>query len=417
MPRRHRFSSERLTHALTGVGIAFTSFLLVLGIFLGSVAIVKIIRSFIESRIDAVVRSVQRAADNSPLIKGVPEGGGISEAPSSSVISHESSVDELIFASFSDLFSSMGGIDGSKTTMYRDDAATAFLFPPKLVWSERPVAGDESLAISHKSCVGNVCLAVKGTVLTKDGAVVALPVESNVESVTADAIGDRWLVGIVRKEGGVYAGYAYRYAVGPEYARGNGTFTPLFPDGGRAFESEYKGSWGFGGAEDDFLAVYGAYQGKGYRIRSNSPFPKGSTAEPGGISSITDISWLFDVRIMRGGIMPGIVRAGEGVHAAWYLFNKERSNRSVFIKLFQNGTEDIQGEADLLGTAPFSFSYFILGQSKEVGLPKIEQFPRILVGYGEKDGVASTWDIRDEGFNAPQGPVTVTSLNLNNYHA
>ncbi len=421
MLRPHRPSSRsRFTHVLTGLGIALTSFLLVLGVFLGALTVVQLLRLSIEARIDAVVVAARREEEVVPGKSDFLQEVGlphIGSSPSSLVASLPA--EELIFASFSDLFSSNAALEGAGTTMYRDDAATAFLFPPKLVWAESGKSDFlQEVGLpnveSAVSCVQSVCLSAKGTVLTKDGAVIQLPIEGGIENVSVDVVGNEWLVGIVRKEGSGYAGYAYRY---------NGKmFAPIFPKE-KAFESEYKGVWGFGGAADDFLAVYGAYQGKGYRIRSNSPFPKGSTAEPGGIFSVTDLSWLFDVRIMRGGITPGITRVGSGVHTTWYLWNKERNNRPIFIKLFQNGTEDIVGEADLMGTAPQGFSYFAIADSRksdfprEVRLPNIDVFPYSLVGYGERSGIVSVWSIRDEGFKAPPGPVTVTSVNLNNYQA
>jgi len=391
---------KKATHILTGLGIALTSFLLVLGVFLGSIAVVKMIRAFIEARIDAVVIQAEQE-----IYKNNKSESGRVSSPSSPLLSSSSVPlqEELIFASFSDLFSSVAALDSAKTTMYRDDVATAFMFPPKLVWTESKAVGLPNI---ENMCIQSTCLTVKGTVLTKDGVVVALPTPAfvntsagTVETVSVDVVGNEWMVGIVQKENGKYAGYAYRFD--------GKTFTAVFPSG-KAFESDYKGVWGFGGTPDDFLAIYGAYQGKGYRVRHLSSSLS---------SVIVDLSWLFDVRIMRGGIMPGIARVGSGTHTAWYLWNKERNNRPVFVKLFQNGTENIIGEADLLGTAPQSFSYFALNQSKAVGLPKVENFPYSLAGYSEQNGSASAWSIRDEGFKIPTNPVIVTSANLNNYHA
>jgi len=111
---------------------------------------------------------------------------------------------------------------------------------------------------------------------------------------------------------------------------------------------------------------------------------------------------------MKGGIRPGIMRAGSGNHTTWYLFNKERNNRPVFVKLFQNGTADIVGEADILGTAPFSLSYLaVTGVSNS--------FPFSLSVYGEAAGSSHIWNVMDNGFKIPAAPVGVVSINLNNY--
>jgi hypothetical protein len=111
---------------------------------------------------------------------------------------------------------------------------------------------------------------------------------------------------------------------------------------------------------------------------------------------------------MKGGITPGIVRipssSSLSSSATWYLFNKERNNRPIFLKLFQNGTSEIVGEANLLGTAPQGFSYLTLSL---VGAS--------LHAVGEQNGLSSTWEIRDKGFSIPRGSFTITSINLNNY--
>jgi hypothetical protein len=329
----------------------------------------------------------------------------------------------LVFASFSDLFSSSAALDPKGTTMYRDDAATAFLFPPHVEWKEvSPSSVEEGAGGGALSVIGHQSLVAKGTVLTLNGAVVEVPrADGEVTSITAEPLGGKWVVGVVRKippsslEGGVrggeYAGYAYFFD--------GRTFTPIFLEdpersrgvnGGKAFTSDYPGVWGFGGISEDFLAVYGAYQGRGFHIRN----PKAT-----GLPKITDISWLFDVRVMKGGIEPGIVRVPlspslEGGGVTWYVFNQARNNRPVFLKLFQNGTDDIVGEANLLGTAPQGFSYFTL-------FPSSDEEGRGVVGgislsaSAESNGIPSAWEIRDKGFKIPSAPVTITSANLNNY--
>jgi hypothetical protein len=399
LPRSSR--RQRTLHVLTGIGIAFTTFLLVLGVFLAAVTLIKLLRVFLDARFDKIVSTAQRA-NNEP------------DVPLSPIINNQSSIpprEELIFASWSDLFSSTAALDAKGTTMYRDDAATAFLFPPDVEWKE---ANDQSAIIN------NQLLVAKGTILTLNGAVVNLPdAPGEVSSVSAEVVGGRWVVGIVRKQAGKYDGYAYWYD--------GKAFSPIFPEG-KAFTSDYPGVWGFGGVESDFLAVYGAYEGKGYRFRNSKAT---------GLPNIVDVSWLFGVRMMKGGIEPGIVRVSSnqsslpaetlakgGIinnHPTWYLFNKARTSRPVFVKLFQNGTDEIVGEANLLGTAPQGFTYFALdaaGGGPAAGQyvrPHIDLFPLALRGYAESHGITSAWTVTDRGFTIPPAPVTITSANLNNY--
>lgn len=395
---------KKLKDFFAGIGLAFTTAVFVLGFSILILWGFYFLRQLIENRIDSNVEfsldltkkselptqfagspNGQSAAMESPCLPG--SGATINCSTQVNASSSANSSDNLIYAGYTDLFSGVGGLSQSETTMYRDDIVTAMMFPPSLVWTEK----SEGIAPPDFSsaCVSGSCLSAKGTVLTLNGSPIKLPIAGDIHNITADVIGSGWAVGIVLKETGDlstqagYAGYAYRFD--------GKNFTPIFS--GKAFDSQYEGKWGFGGTADDFLAVYGAYQGKGYRIRGNN---------------ITDISQFFDVRVMKGGIRPGIVRAGNDVHATWYLFNKEKNNRVVFVKLFQNGTADIVGEADVLGTAPVSFSY--LAVTSVSG-----SFPFLISAYIEKAGSSYIWNAVDNGFIIPSAPVAVTSVNLNNY--
>ena len=385
---------RKLKNFFAGIGLAFTTAIFVLGFSILILWFFYFLRQLIENRIDSNVTfslSLTKKLESPAPAAGLPPGQSAAMESPVSVSSTPQPDDGLIYAGYTDLFSGVGGLSQSETTMYRDDVATAMMFPPSLEWSEKSegaTAPDFSSA-----CIGGSCLSAKGTVLTLNGSPLKLPIAGDVRNITADTVGNGWAIGVVIKEGNKYAGYAYRFD--------GKNFTPIFQNG-KAFDSQYEGQWGFGGTADDFLAVYGAYQGKGYRVRGNS---------------VQDISDLFDVRVMKGGIRPGIIRAGSGIHTAWYLFNKEKNNRAVFIKLFQNGTADIAGEADILGTAPVSFSYLVVIKSYEVGLRKIgvDSFPFLLSVYAERAGSPQNWNVTDNGFKIPSGPVSVTSINLNNY--
>ncbi len=381
---------RRMKNFFAGLGLAFTTAIFVLGFSILIIWGFYLLRRAIESQIaSSVISSLsltkktgQPIPSANPPQVGIPGQSSAMESPSSTEGIPQPS-DGLIYTGFTDLFSSTAGLNQSETTMYRDDSATALMFQPSVQWNEKD--GGSMAPDFSSACIGNSCLSASGAVLKLNGSPIKLPIAGDVDNVTADVVGNGWAVGIVLKTDGGYAGYAYLFD-------GN-LFSPIFPNGGKAFDSQYEGQWGFGGTADDFLAVYGAYQGKGYRVRGNN---------------ISDISNLFDVRMMKGGIRPSIVKAGNGNHAAWYIFNEEENNRAVFVKLFQNGTPDIVGEADLSGTFPAALSYLaVTGASN--------QFPFSLSVYGEWAGTSHTWNVVDNGFKIPSGSVAAVSVNLNNY--
>ncbi|MBM3257600.1 MAG: hypothetical protein FJY98_04810 [Candidatus Liptonbacteria bacterium] len=386
---------QKVLHVLAGVGISATSLLLVLGLFLAFVTVAKLLRAFIDHQLDAVILAARESAPSAPARKSEYENKNENELLSSSSLSSSPAQEGLVFASYTDLFSSNAGIDGAATTMHRDDIVTAFLLPPNVEWlasSESPSSPVESNCLPS----GEACISIKGAVLTLNGTLVTLPVgEGEIENIAAEIIGDRWVVGLSRKVAHAnYRGYVY-------WVSGNGTFTPVFDS---PIRSEFSGTWGFGGTPDDLLAVYGAYQGKVYRIRTSSSVI--------GHSSLVDVSWLFDVRAMKGGITPGIIRIPSSVighqsSVSWYVFNKARNNHPLLLKLFQNGTNEIVGAIDLLSTAPQAFSYLILNSQFTI--------PNSLNAYTERNGIAAAWSIADKGFSRPSKPLVITSVNLNNY--
>ncbi|TSA45916.1 hypothetical protein D4R51_01020, partial [bacterium] len=258
---------KKLKNFFAGIGVAFTTAIFVLGFSILILWGFYFLRQLIESRISSsVISSLNLTKKSEPPAQSAGSPPGQSAAMEPPALTNVPQPDDgLIYAGYTDLFSGVGGLNQSETTMHRDNVTTAFMFPPSLEWSEKSgssVAPDFLSACiggSTALTTGGSCLSAKGTVLTLDGSPIKLPVAGDIRSVTVDAVGNAWAVGVVLKESGGYSGYAYLFD--------GKNFTPIFPNGGKAFNSQYEGKWGFGGTADDFLAVYGAYQGKGYRIR------------------------------------------------------------------------------------------------------------------------------------------------------
>ncbi|MEW6617221.1 MAG: hypothetical protein AB1333_02260 [Patescibacteria group bacterium] len=308
----------------------------------------------------------------------------------------------LVSSSFTDLFSGVGWLDVSATNMYHDKIVTAFTLEPDFTWQRiqtDEVSQDVFPVVRSKNeradrrCIESSCLEQRGLALFFNNEEISLPREmrsKDVKNISVGTLENEWLVGIVAREKSMYEGWIFFYD-GTSYQR-------VFGDANAPFLSEYDGIIGFGGTSDNWLAVYGAYDGKAYHIREGKPFQ--------------DVSQFFGIRAMRGGFQPAVIRAGDGVDARWYVFSLTKGN-SVLLKLFQDGTAgNIRGAVDLTQLVmqnAFSEASFML-QSVRGGTT-------VLSGNMMRNGGSrELWQFVDEGFNVPSF-ARVSSLNLNNYPA
>jgi hypothetical protein len=262
----------RRTHELfTGTGVAIVSAALVVGIFMLVWWGIGVVKSAIELRLErALVEQLLSLVSPDRTDQSdqtdTSNRTNILETPALKQFIQPSNIPGLVSASFSDLFSGVGWLDEGATTMYHDRNATAFLFEPRF----------------------------------------SVMKETPPSFVTAP---DRRWSGTVEKRGDVYEGYV------------NGELFVTSP---------YQGTFGFGGDDENWLAVYGAYEGAAFQFRDGSP--------------ARDVSRLFGIRMMSGGFAPVVVR-NAGM-AAWYVFPRGEGHVR-FLKLFEDSDGWISGATDL----------------------------------------------------------------------
>ena len=131
---------RKLKNFFAGIGLAFTTAIFVLGFFILILWFFYFLRQLIENRIDSNVTfslSLTKKLESPAPAAGLPPGQSAAMESPVSVSSTPQPDDGLIYAGYTDLFSGVGGLSQSETTMYRDDVATAMMFPPPLEWSEK----------------------------------------------------------------------------------------------------------------------------------------------------------------------------------------------------------------------------------------------------------------------------------------
>lgn len=265
----------------------------------------------------------------------------------------------LILSSFSDLFSGTGWLDEVKTTLYQDEMVTALTFPPRfemepigtaeVEFRERRVDGSDML------CIWNDCLVERNGALffvpfverhAYADARYALPLPASVASlkILSLSIGKLetvWLVGAVVEPAGLPAGEAGEYE-GHVFVFDGARYSPALDAAPAPLASRYPGTLGFGGADNDWLVVYGGYEGIAYRIRGNDRS-----------SIITNHSSLFGIRVMENGFAPLVLRSkiencGLKIEncTVWYI-GSMTEGKPKLIKLFENGDGVIAGALDL----------------------------------------------------------------------
>jgi len=274
-----------------------------------------------------------------------------------------------IFGTFFDTFSGVGFVDLTKTTLYQDSVAHAIIFSPDYSWQPletEMIESDQTFlknirfnkfeeTASDERCLNNKCLEQAGNDLYYNNKSLARPKELknlDVVAVSIGALEKRFLVGFTIKEGENYRGEVFTYD--------GSRFKALSPT--EPFVSPYFGVFGFGGEENDFLVIYGAYKGIAYRFQGKN---------------ITDISHFFDIRVMNQGFKAEVVKTKKGNNTNWYVFSSTLK-RPWFIKLWQNRTEEIVGEAifkDLFASNEESAGFMIkeVSESEVVFLANVKR--------------------------------------------
>ncbi len=299
----------------------------------------------------------------------------------------------VYFESFSNSFY----INPNQTTLYHDQTATAIMFTPVYSWSK---AGSFlSLVQKHffqipsinnfkgpyydRRCLGNNCLVQKDNSLYYNGHIINLPSvlkSNNLLALSIAVLNQRWLVGATLKNGKKYQGLVFYF---------NGSkFIPISTP--QAVISPYFGLWGFGGSDNDFLMIYGAYKGIAYRVRGNT---------------INNISRFFDIRAMNGGFKAEVIRSVFGSRVNWYIYSTTL-NHPRFFKLWQDDSNQIAGEVF------FNNIFSNSTQSATFQLLKIQADSiRLLARTKTTDGHLTDMIFTDQGFNnTSQGVLTTNAL-------
>jgi hypothetical protein len=229
-----------------------------------------------------------------------------------------------------------------------------------------------------KRCIQNNCLEYKGNKLIYNDKTISFPSgvkASEIYAVSLGTLSDRFLVGFTLK-GGEYRAEVFYFK--------DSKFTkiPNF----KTITSSYPGLLGFGGEPDDFLIIYGAYKGQGFRVQNNK---------------ITNLDQFFSYRFMNNGFKPEVIRAKSDNYINWYIYSSTLNNPQFF-KLWQNDSGEIVGAASLLKDLN------IKGQSAELKLLESKTGEVSLLVHTKIDA-HDFWQLfKDHGFKNNQSASLIT---------
>lgn len=299
--------------------------------------------------------------------------------------------------SFSDLFSGTAWIDEVKTTLYRDNEAGAFLFPPQFVWN--PVEDNRMLAElgndigqnpNERACLGERCLVVRGKKMYweegQKSVVVLYPGSSDVGVVrlAVAPLSSGWLVGVTRSGEKNFSARIFRF---------DGTiFENIFSDGRDAFLSPRDGYLGMGGSDNEWLALWSGYEGQALRVRF------GGAPE--------NLSSFFGIRLMHDGFLPYVARVATRNSVDWYVWGIG-DGAPRLLKMFEMLDGTVGGVIDF---TPLLFNESVLKIIPHAivsGTTLADFLVRI-----DHTGGASEWkELRDDGFRS-DGTGMVVSKNI-----
>ncbi len=299
----------------------------------------------------------------------------------------------LVFGSHFDTFANASYINSKDTTLYHDKLAAAYFFAPDYVFGpaednintdDKDILNSVSLSPfkqmnSDRRCLGNDCLEQTGKQLSFRGHELALPVELNSRDIAAVSIGaltKRWLIGVTVNNAGKYEGLIYSFD-GQSFSR---VLTP------EPIISAYYGVFGFGGGENNYLAIYGAYKGIAYHFQG---------------AKVNNVSNFFDFRVMDGGFKPEVLFTAFETNIVWYVYSST-TYKPMLIKLWQNRGEEIAGE--------LVYNIFSRGDDSAVfKLSRAEYDGITLLAKIKKNNQDFWYYLRDQGFKNKAGGQLVTA--------
>lgn len=413
-----------------GLGVSFSVMVVIVGIAVFIIWVSGAIRNWLEIRLrESMFSRIQETQETHsgstvplsvvPQIQPQLQAPEVLKKPRKffeiPVILRKTPGDALISSSFTDLFSGPGWLDQGRTTMYLDRLTTAFTFPPKYSWQKSNLStsqvdrfvkldsqGADTRCLPAQAGLKGKCLSQKGIALIFNGQNLPLPQSlagKNIVNISIGALDTKWVIGVVTKEGAGYSGWVF-YFDGVKYEKIPGIVdNPILT-------SKYIGILGFGGNDDDWLLIYGSYEGIAYHVRDGQK-PQ-------------DISRFFGIRVMNNGFAPMIIRSQIANCkleikncAMWYVFSATNGTPK-FIKLFQNGTAHIEGAIDLTGNI-LSVGQDGVSPASFVPLKSAGANP-VLVALLKRGGLEEIWEFTDLGFEKEK-QYDIASNNINNYPA
>lgn len=284
-------------------------------------------------------------------------------------------------------------VDPNKTDLFFDHQTTAIMFPPDYSWQviAKPISPEIENYFntinfnnfegpySDSRCIDGDCLNQEGNDLNFNGLALNIPQEVqglDIRAVSIAALDKIWLVGYTIKENNVYRGEVF-------YFNGQAFTKITTPE---TIVSPYFGLFGFGGNENDFLIIYGGYDGIAYHVEG---------------VNMTNISKFFSMRMMAGGFKAEVIRTAYQDNINWYIYSSTL-NRPHFLKLWQNRGTEIVGVTAfdrLLGSGAESVA--LVSTSAEVDKVTLEARVKVRSGY-----VWATFI--DRGFNNTSGGILTT---------
>ena len=391
LERRERLRKLRQLKKLTNKKINFNFYIIVLFLVLIAIALLSVINIF---SVVALKNQTQTLLSNAGVIKHLNKNGDLTvenvpatnTASTTEIATTTATTSPTATGAVNPIYSNVTAepffethlIDTAKTTMRLDKNVNALTFEP--VYS----------LTAAKDCPDDYCGALKksDSPLTSSGGQIyykgnqlSLPQElagKKILNFTFSQLNSKWVVGAIFNDGGQEVGYAYLFD--------GQKLNPLITDKiGPKIRTQYGHDGGrisAGGSDNQFVILYVGYEGIGYLYNDGS---------------WQDISTYFGLRVIAGGFTPQIILSGSGKNATWYVCSNDAA-KAKLVKLWQNGTDNIQGAVDLSGSLTDGQLVCRLKSNRELNI------------YSQK----KAYVFKDKGFDTSKSYL-YESLNLSDY--
>lgn len=229
--------------------------------------------------------------------------------------------------SFGDHFSGLSYINESQTNMNWDENVTAFTFPPLYTFTK---TDNVSYNSSEVLSADNNLQAINNSLYYR-GKKMKLPPELNSENIlnlSVGLAGSRLLVGIVT--GKNYDERGWVYSFDPRYQ----SFSPIITNTtSEKIEIKFKrtgGTIAFGGTDDNFLIVYGGYNGHALYYYQGA---------------LSDVSRFFGLRVSAEGFSPQIISRDNSRGTIFYICSRTEGKPKL-IKFWPKRAGELMGSLD-----------------------------------------------------------------------